>query len=156
MLPWLLTQLPWGRGLWTALKLCPYFKLLWGAAGWAFSPSLWPLGGRVKNGGTLRMLRVPDRRLGGQGYPPIKVLDRIHGWQSHFWHHEWPSFTPRKVPWKFCVDISIGSVSGRGGQEGVYLEDVEGTWPETWMTGSFLISWMMLFYPKNYTLKISC
>ena len=33
--------------------------------------------------------------------------------------------TPRKIPGKFCVDISIRSVSGRGGQEGGYLEDIE-------------------------------
>ena len=34
-------------------------------------------------------------------------------------------FTPRKIPGKFHVDISIRSVSRRGGQEGGYLEDVE-------------------------------
>ena len=28
---------------------------------------------------------------------------------------------------KFCVDISITIVSGRGGQEGWYLEDIEGS-----------------------------
>ena len=41
-------------------------------------------------------------------------------------------------------------------QEGGYLEDVEGSWPETWRTESFLTSWMMFFYPKEDTLKILC
>ena len=82
------------------------------------------------------------------------VPDWRHGGQSHSWRHEWCSFTPRKIPWKFRVDISIRSVSRRGDQEGGYLEDVEGSWPETWKTGSYLTSWMMFFYPKEYTLKI--
>ena len=34
-------------------------------------------------------------------------------------------FTPMNIPCKFCVDISIRSVSGRGGQERGYFEDVE-------------------------------
>ena len=33
-------------------------------------------------------------------------------------------------------------------QERGYLEDVEGSWPETWRTWLFLTSWMMFFYPK--------
>ena len=59
-----------------------------------------------QDGGTWWILRVPDRR---------------NGWPGHSWCHEWCSFTLRNIPWKFCVDISIGSVSGMGGQEG-------GTW----------------------------
>ena len=67
------------------------------------------------------------------------------------------SFYPQgRYHWNFYVNIFIGSVSGRGGQEGGYLEDVGGSWPETWRTGSFLTSWMMLFYPKEDTLKILC
>ena len=65
-------------------------------------------------------------------------------------------FTPRKIPWKFRVDISIRSVSRMGGQEGGYLEDVNGSWPETWRSGSSLTSWMMMFDPKEDTLKVSC
>ena len=61
----------------------------------------------VKKGGTWRTVRVPDQRHGGQG---------------HSWHHEWCFFTLRKIPWKSCVDILISSVSGRGSQEGGYLE----------------------------------
>ena len=98
--------------------------------------------GGVKKGGTWRTLRVPDQR---------------HGGHSHSWRHEWCFFTPRKIPWKFCVDISIISVSRMGGgQEGGYLEDVEGSSPETWRTWLFLTSWMMFFDPKEDTLKISC
>ena len=62
--------------------------------------------GGVKKGGTWRTLRVPDRRQWGYGYS---------------WCHEWCFFSLRKIPWKFCVDIFIGSMSGRGGQKG-------GTW----------------------------
>ena len=95
----------------------------------------------VKNGGTLRTLRVPDQRLGGQGHP---------------WCHVWSCLTPRKIPWKFHGDIFIRSVSRMEGPSWGYLEDVEGSWPETWMTESSLMSWMILFDPKEYTLKVSC
>ena len=95
----------------------------------------------IKKGGTWRTVRVSDRRHGGQG---------------HSWRHEWCFFTPRKIAWKFCVDISIRSVSRMGGQEGGYLEDVDGSWPETWRSGSSLTSWMMMFDPKEDTLKVSC
>ena len=33
----------------------------------------------------------------------------------------------------------------RGSRRG-YLEDVEGSWSETWRTWSFLMSWMMFFF----------
>ena len=95
----------------------------------------------VKKGGAWRTLRVPDGRHGGLG---------------HSWRHEWCFFTPRKIHWKFCVDISIGSVSGRGGQEGGYLEYVVGSWLEAWMSGSLPTSWVMFFYPKKNTMKILC
>ena len=58
------------------------------------------------------------------------------------------------IPWKFRVDILIRSVSGRGGQEGWYLEDIKGSWSETWRTWLFLMSWMMFPYPKEDTLKV--
>ena len=53
----------------------------------------------VKIGGTWRTLRVPYRRLGGQGL---------------LWCHEWSCLTLRKEPWKFRVDIFIRSVSRIG------------------------------------------
>ena len=49
----------------------------------------------------------------------------------------------------------MGIVSGSGGQEGGYLEDVESSSPDKWRTGSFLMSRMMFIYPKEDTLKIS-
>ena len=96
----------------------------------------------VLHGGTWRTLRVPEQYLGGQGHP---------------WCHGWSYFTPRNIPWKFCVDIFIRSMSGRGchgwccfilrkmpwkfrvdiyirsmsgmgGQEGGDFEDFEGSW----------------------------
>ena len=89
----------------------------------------------------LSLLRVPDQKLGGQG---------------HTWCHKWSCLTLRKIPLKFCVIIFIRSVSGVGGHEWGYLEDAEGSWSETWRAGSFLTSWIMFFYPKEDTLKISC
>ena len=101
------------------------------------------LGGHlgVKKWGTWRMLRVHDRRHGGQGHP---------------WCHGWCFFTLRKIPWKFCANIFIISLSGMGGQEVGYLEDVEGSWSETWKLGSSLTSLMIFFYPKEDTLNILC
>ena len=87
-------------------------------------------------GGTWMTLLVPDRRLGGQCHP---------------WCHGWPCLIQRKITWKFCVDIFIRSVSRIGGPLWGYLEDVEGSWQETWRIGS-----SMRFYPNNHTLKVSC
>ena len=42
------------------------------------------------------------------------------------------------------------------GQEVGYLENVEGFRLETKMIESFLMSFLMLFYPKEDTLKIVC
>ena len=95
----------------------------------------------VLRGGTWRTLRVPDRRLWEQG---------------HSWCHQRPCFTQRKIPWKFCVDILIRSVLRMGGPSWGYLGDVKGSWQRTWMTGSSLMSWMILFYPKEDTMKVSC
>ena len=92
----------------------------------------------VKKGGTWRTLRVPDWRLGGQGHP---------------WCQGWSYFTPRKIPWKFHVDIIIRNVSGRGCQEGGDLEDIEGSWPEIWRTGSSMTLWMYLVDPRDHILK---
>ena len=58
-------------------------------------------------------------------------------------------FTPRKIPWKFCIDIPIRSVSG-GESRRVQMEDVEGSWRETWKTGSSLMTWMTLGDPKDH------
>ena len=60
---------------------------------------------------TWRMLRVPDRRLGGHSYP---------------WCHGWSYLTPRKISRKFRVHIFIRSVSRIGGPSWGYLT--------SWMT----------------------
>ena len=80
--------------------------------------------------GTWRMLRVPDRRLGGQGHP---------------WCRGWPCLTQRKIPRKFHGYIFIRRLSGIGGQEWWYLEDIEVSWQKTLRTGSSLMLWMILF-----------
>ena len=91
--------------------------------------------------GTWRKLRIPDSRLGGQSHP---------------WCHGWPCLTPMKIPWKFYVDIVTRRVSRMGGPSWGYLEDVEGSWLETWRTGTSLMSWMTLVDPKDPILKVSC
>ena len=93
------------------------------AGGWAFGPSLRPLAHPL-------------------GLPPNNRT--VYGWFR---------FTPRKIPWKCHVDISMGSVSRKGAQEGVYLKDIEDSWPETWMTGSFLMSWWCPFTLRNISWK---
>ena len=65
-------------------------------------------------------------------------------------------FYAKGISWKFCVDIFIRSVSRRGGQQRVNLEDAEGSWRETWRTGSFLTSWMTMVDPKDHILKVLC
>ena len=64
------------------------------------------------------------------------------------WYQRWSCrplvlFIIRKIPWKFYVDIFMGSVSGRWDQEVGYLEDVEGPWQETWSIGSAFMSLMI-------------
>ena len=95
----------------------------------------------IKKGGTWRILRITNPRLGGHG---------------HSWCHGWSYFTPRKIPWKFLVDIFITSASGMGVQEGGYLENIEGYWLEAWWTWLFFMLWIILLYPKEDTLKVWC
>ena len=94
----------------------------------------------VKKRGIWRMFKVSEQRLGGHG---------------HSWCHWWSYFTPRKIPWKFCVDIFSRSVSGMRGQEGGYLENIEGSWLETWRIWSSLMLWMTFVYPEDHILKVS-
>ena len=91
--------------------------------------------------GTWRTIRDPDQRHGGQGQPGC---------------NGWSYFTLKKIPWKFCVDIFIISVSRIKRQEDWYLEEIEGSWSERGRSGSFLTFWMMMFDPKEDTLKVLC
>ena len=95
----------------------------------------------VLDGVSWRMLRVPDRKLRGQG---------------HTWHHESSWLTQRKTSWKFDVDIFIRSVSGIPCLWRGYLEDIEGSWQETWRTESSRTSWITLVKPKEDILKVLC
>ena len=52
--------------------------------------------------------------------------------------------------------IFIGSVSGMGVQEEGYLEDFEGSWSETWRTGSSKTLWMYMVDTKDHILKVLC
>ena len=94
--------------------------------------------GGVKKGGTWRTMRVPDQR---------------HGWQSHSWCHEWCSFTSRKITWKFCVDISIRSVSGRRVKKGVTWRMLRALdWRHGWQGHSWLVEWCSITL-RNKTWK---
>ena len=81
-------------------------------------------------------------------YVMIEYQGTTHSCGGPFW---W-AFVPMYQQIS-CVNINVfvKGVSRRG-----VLEDVEDSWPETWRTESSLISWMILFYPKEDTLKISC
>ena len=92
-------------------------------------------------GGTWRILRFPDRMWVGQ---------------VHSWSHGWPYFPLRKLPWKFHFDIFIRHLSRMEGHSSWYLADIEGSWWDTWMTGSSLISLMTKFDTKKDTLKVLC
>ena len=87
-----------------------------------------------KGGGTWRILRFPDRMWVGQ---------------VHSWSHGWPYFPLRKLPWKFHFDIFIRHLSRMEGHSSWYLADIEGSWWDTWMTGSSLISLMTKFDTKK-------
>ena len=95
----------------------------------------------VLNECTWRTLRVPDRRLGGQGHP---------------WLHGRPCLAPRKILWKFHVNIFIGSVSRIGSPSWGYLEDIEGSWQVAWRTRPSLTTWMYLVDSKHHILKVLC
>ena len=90
----------------------------------------------VKKGDTWRTLMIPDRKHGGKGHP---------------WCYGWFFFTFRKITWEFRVYIFIGSVSGRGD-----LEGIEGSWSETWRTGSSMTLWIYLVDPNYNILKRLC
>ena len=43
-----------------------------------------------------------------------------------------------------------------GGPSWGYLENIEVSGQDTWMTGSSLMSWITLFDPREDTLKVLC
>ena len=92
-----------------------------------------------QEGGTWRTLRVPDQR---------------HGWQGHFWLHEWCSFTLRNIPWKLGDDISIRNVSGRGGSRRVVLGGHWGFQTSEMNDRAIPDVRNDVFYPKNHTHKV--
>ena len=96
---------------------------------------------QFKKGGTWGILRVPDKRLWEQDHP---------------WCDGLSCLTLRKILRKFYVNIFVRSVSRRGVKNGGYLEDIEGSWPVTWRTGSSLMLWMYLVDPKDHILKVLC
>ena len=73
----------------------------------------------------------------------------------------WLSYLGFLIKWLTCQKDERGeqrfirSMLGMGDQEGRNVEDVEGSRLDTLRKGSSLMSWMMLFYPKEDTLKVS-
>ena len=82
---------------------------------------------------------------------------QTHSGHGHSCCHKWCFFTPRKIPQKFVLISQLEVCQeGVGGQEGGYLEEVEGSWPETWRHDpSWRHKWCF-FYPKEDILKILC
>ena len=106
--------------------------------------------------GTWRTLRVPHQRLERQGHPWFNGwsyfiegswLDPLR--KGYHWPHWGPCFTLWKIPWKGQVEIFIRgqveifirSVSGMGGPSWGNLKEVKCSCPDTWRTGSSLMSW---------------
>ena len=79
----------------------------------------------------------------------FRVPDQIYGGYGHSWCHEWCFFTPRRYPENFVL-ISQLEVCQKGG----YLKDVEGSWQETWMTGSTMMFLMYWVDPMDHMLKV--
>ena len=55
----------------------------------------------------------------------------------------------------WCPDILILEMRQEEGTSWGYLEEVEGSLPDTLRTGSLLMSWMTLVDQKDYILKVS-
>ena len=55
-----------------------------------------------------------------------------------------------------CPYIYWKCVRKVGVKKGGSWEDFEGSWRETWRTGSSLTPWMTLGDPKDHILKVSC
>ena len=65
-------------------------------------------------------------------------------------------FDPKEDTLKVsCWYLHLKCVS-KGGEEGGYLEDIEGSWPETWRTGSSMTLWMYLVDPEDHIMKVLC
>ena len=83
----------------------------------------WPKGRYPESFGLISLLEVCQEWgiLHGVTGWTLRVSDRILGWPNHLWCHGLPCLTPRKIPWKFCINIFIRIVSRRGVHH-------EGTW----------------------------
>ena len=89
---------------------------------------------------TWRMLMVPDRTLGGWGYP---------------WRHGSSWYMVLDLCAKFQLSSMIRSVSRTPYPLSPYLEDVDGSWLETWRMGSFLTSWVVIICDSWLVCQIS-
>ena len=88
---------------------------------------------------TWRMLMVPDQVLGGLG---------------HTWHHGSPWHVILDLCAKFQLYSMVGNVSRPPCHWWPYLEDIHGSWPGTWRTGSSSISWIILVCNFCFMCKI--
>ena len=83
------------------------------------------------------MRRVLEKGVkNGCTWRTMSVTDRRHEGKGYPWWHGWSWFTLRKVPWKFGFNDYNSSVSIMR------------------LLGSSLMTWIILFEPKEDTLKV--
>ena len=78
---------------------------------------VWPKGRYPESFVSISSLEVCQECgvLHGSAWRRLMVLERIIGWQGNLWCHGLQCLTPKKIPWKFRVNIFIRSVSRMGG-----------------------------------------
>ena len=76
------------------------------------------------------------------------------GWSPH-WHHESSWYVILDLCAKFQLSSMNGSVSRTPLSWKSYLEEVEGSWLDTWRMRSLLTCWIILEDPQELVLKVS-
>ena len=89
---------------------------------------------------TWRKLMVPEWRLGGWGHP---------------WNHGSSWYVTLDLCSKFLLSSMIRSLSRTPPPPKSYLEDIDGSWLETWRMGSSLTSWIVLICDSWLVYQIS-
>ena len=96
------------------------------------------------------MVMICDSWLMGQ----ISALWILGVW-GHSWHHETSWYIILDLCAKFQHSTMNRGVSRTPRPWIPYLEDVDGSWLETWRTGSSLTCWTISGDPKEHILKVS-
>jgi len=85
----------------------------------------------------------------------LKVPDWILGGWSHSWHNGSSWYVIFDLCAKFQHSSMNRSVSRTPPSSKSYLEDVEGSWLDTWRMGSFLTSWIVMICDYSVMWEIS-